>query len=118
MPAQAFGRELNRRERILDLMGQTPRHLAPCGHLLRANQRRDVIEHHDDPLGRTRVADQCRRDRRQVHFLPIPCQHDVVGGRLHFPRRSAPEELADGLQIGAIEYGQRRLSDDLPVQAQ
>ena len=42
----------------------------------------------------------------------------VVGGRLHSSGRGAGEDLADGLQIGAIEYSQRRLSDDLPVQAQ
>jgi hypothetical protein len=99
-------------------MRQTPRHLPPGGHLLRANQRCDVIEHHDDPFGRTGIAEEGRRDCREVHFLPVACQHDVVGGRLHFSWRGAGEDLADGLEIGAIEYSQRRLSDDLPVQAQ
>ena len=44
MPPHPFGAQLNRRQRILDLVGKTARDFAPGGDLLRANQRRDVFE--------------------------------------------------------------------------
>ena len=44
---QAFGRELDRRQRILDLVRQTPRHLAPGRAALGGDQPRDVVEDHD-----------------------------------------------------------------------
>jgi hypothetical protein len=45
--ADALRRELDRRERVLDLVGQLARHLAPGGDLLRAHERREVVEHHE-----------------------------------------------------------------------
>src|SRR5579883_2010635 len=46
-PPQALGGELNRGERILDLVRQATRDLAPGGVPLRLQQRRDVIENDD-----------------------------------------------------------------------
>ena len=43
---QAFGRKLNRRQRILDLMRQPPGNFAPGGTTLRRNQTRHVIENY------------------------------------------------------------------------
>ena len=42
--AHALGRELDRRQRVLDLVGEPARHLAPGRHLLRAHERRHVVE--------------------------------------------------------------------------
>ena len=42
---QLLGRQLDRRQRILDLVRQAARHLAPGGVALRVEQRRDVVEH-------------------------------------------------------------------------
>ena len=47
---QALGGELDRRQRILDLVRETPRHLAPGGDLLRPDERRHVVEDEDDPV--------------------------------------------------------------------
>ncbi len=48
------------RQRVLDLVRQPPRHLAPRRHLLRPDQRRDIVEHqHRCPRSR-------RRRRRRV----------------------------------------------------
>ena len=48
--AQAVGRELDWGQRVLDLMGQTTRHLAPGGILLCRDQFGDIIEDHHIPL--------------------------------------------------------------------
>src|SRR5712691_5087904 len=44
---QALRGELDRREGILDLVGESARDLAPGGCALSRNQLRDVVEHHD-----------------------------------------------------------------------
>ena len=46
--AQAVGRQLDRRQRVLDLVREPPRHLAPGGIALRLQQRGDVVEHDHD----------------------------------------------------------------------
>ena len=118
MAPQPFGRELNGRQRILDLVSQTPRHFAPRGHLLRANQRRHIVEHQHDALGRPRVADERRRNGREMHLLPFPRQRDVIRGRLHLAVSGTGQHLAKRLQVRPVEDGQRGLSDNLPVQTQ
>ena len=45
MAAYAFGGESNRGQRILDLMGNTPRHLAPGGLLLGFEQIGHIFEY-------------------------------------------------------------------------
>ena len=44
---QSLRRKLNRRKRILDLVGDAPRDLLPCGGLLRAQHFREVIKHQE-----------------------------------------------------------------------
>src|SRR5215472_14836626 len=53
---QAFGRELNRRQRILDLMRDAPRHVRPGRLALRRDQLCDVVEGHDKALDLTLLA--------------------------------------------------------------
>ena len=43
---QPLGRELDRRQRVLDLVRQAPRHLAPGLAALRRDDLGDVVEHH------------------------------------------------------------------------
>src|SRR5690606_15299945 len=43
-PAQALCRKLDRRERVLDLMRDTARHIRPGGRSLRAHEFSDVIK--------------------------------------------------------------------------
>ena len=109
MAAQPLGGQLNRRQRILDLVRQPPRHLAPRRHLLRADQRRHVVEHEDQPFGRAALADQRRRDRREMQLLAVALNGDLLGGRLR-ARRAGPgssEPGAKRLQIGALEHRAR-----------
>ncbi len=115
MAAQPLGRQLNRRQRILDLVRQPPRHLAPRGHLLRADERRHVVEHEDDAFGRAAVADQRRRDGGEMQLLPFARQRDLLRRRLRLAARGVGEQRAERLQVGAIEHRARRLADDLPV---
>ena len=46
--AEALRCELDGSERVLDLVGEPARHLAPCGVALRLNELGDVIEHDHD----------------------------------------------------------------------
>ena len=59
----ALGRQLNRRERVLDLVREAARHLAPGRVALRLQQGRDVVEHqhHAGRAARRRSATPCRR---------------------------------------------------------
>ena len=43
---QALGGELDRRERVLDLVREAPRDFGPGGVALRLDQLGDVVEHH------------------------------------------------------------------------
>ena len=47
MPANPLGRKGDRGERILDLVGDALRHLAPGGRLLRVQQVAHVLDHED-----------------------------------------------------------------------
>ena len=50
-PLQAFGGKLDRRQRVLDLMRDAPRHIGPGGLALRRLQLGDVVEGHDKAVG-------------------------------------------------------------------
>ena len=45
--AQALGRELDRRQRVLDLVGDAPRHVGPGRRALRGDEIGDVVERDD-----------------------------------------------------------------------
>ncbi|VBC39576.1 Uncharacterised protein [Burkholderia pseudomallei] len=61
---QALGRELDRRERILDLVREPPRDLAPRDRTLRGDHIGDVVEH-DDVAGGLRIVGLPGRRRRR-----------------------------------------------------
>ena len=93
---EPLGRELDRRQRVLDLVREPARDLAPCGDLLRADERRHVVQHENLPFVRAAVADQRRRHDRQMRLVPLARDRDLrsTGWRL----RVAPlrEERRDG----------------------
>ena len=111
--AQPLGRQLDRRQRILDLVRQPPRHLAPRGDLLRADERRDVVEHEHGALGRAGFADERRRHGGEVQLLAVAGDRrsPAAPARAWRPAR-AGEQRAERLQIGAVEHRARRLADD------
>ena len=59
--AQALRRELDRRERVLDLVRDAARHFAPRLHALDAQQERDVLEEQDQAERRALLVAQRRR---------------------------------------------------------
>ena len=62
---KALGRQLNRRERILDLVRQASRDFAPGGVALRLQQARDVVEHQHEAAFRAGLQ---RGSAQQQHF--------------------------------------------------
>ena len=92
----ALGAQLDRRQRVLDLVRQTPRDLAPRGDLLRANQRRHVVEHQHHAVGPFSAV-QRRGDRRQLQLAIVARQRDLLRRRLAScpsPRRAAAHRTA------------------------
>ena len=65
LAAQPLGGELNRRQRILDLVREPPRHFAPGRVALRLQQRRDVVEHDRVAVRAVAVAGQLRAGAHQ-----------------------------------------------------
>ena len=116
MPAHALGAQLNRRQRVLDLVRQPPRHVAPGGDPLRPDQRRHVVED-QHRAGRRTVArraaaspprrDGSRRPRARARF-PAP-----AGCRCAMPR--ALDDLPQRAQIVALEHARRPAADDCPI---
>ena len=87
---QALGRELDRRQRVLDLVRQAACHLAPGGEALRLQQPRDVVEHHHEAGFRHRPS----ADPRISSTLRPSCELDLllpalVAAGLHGLRPSA-----------------------------
>ena len=78
MAPEPLGAELNRRQRVLDLVRQPARHLAPRRGLLRANERRDVVEDHHHAIGRAIVAAQRRGHHREMDLAPFERDRDVL----------------------------------------
>ena len=108
VPAQALGGQLDRRQRILDLVREPPRHLAPRGDLLRPDERRHVVEHQHDAFVRAAVADERRRHGREVKLLPVPL-HARFPGRPAEPlaRGRAGDQRLERLEIGRVEHRAR-----------
>ena len=85
-------RQLNRRQRVLDLVRQPPRHFAPRRDLLRADQRRHVVEHEHRRLParrrrrRARVATAARCSSWPSRAIAISCG---AGSRRAVPRRAS-----------------------------
>ena len=78
VPAEPLGAELDRRQRILDLVRQPPRDVAPRRDALRANERRHVVEHEDRAFRPAVVAGEQRRRRGQVNLAVVARQRDFL----------------------------------------
>ncbi len=75
--AHALGRQLDRRQRVLDLVGEASRDFAPGRIPLCLQQRRDVIEYDDVAGSMIFVAGKCRA-RASQHATPdFAAQHDL-----------------------------------------
>ena len=97
---QPLGRQLDRRQRVLDLVRQPARHLAPRRHLLGADERRDVVEHDHRALEAAGAVEP-RRRHRQGHLAAVAGQRHFLRDRLALGRgrrrraaRSPPRDRA------------------------
>ena len=99
MPAHPLGGELNRRQRVLDLVRQPPRDVAPGRDPLRPHQRRHVVEHQHRAFVRARLALQRRRRGRQVDLAPLARERDFLRRPASPTRRDRAHERRERLQI-------------------
>ncbi len=76
-PLYPFRRKLDRRERVLDLMGNAPRDIAPGSHPLRRHKIGNIIKGHDEPLDA--AAGNFRGSPHQKMAMP------VTGLKLYLP---------------------------------
>src|SRR5271166_6580108 len=105
MALDAFGRERNGSQWILDLVGYSPRDFPPRSLLLRLEQVREILEHHHVARPISLMLEDRYRDRdvqrpaRELHF-------HLAGGHAHAV--GAPEQRLEILQDFAREdLGQR-----------
>ena len=78
---QPLGRQLDRGQRVLDLVRQPARHLAPRRHLLGADERRDVVEDDHRALEAAGAVEP-RRRHRQGHLAAVAGQRQLLRHRL------------------------------------
>ena len=105
---QTLGRELDGRERILDFMGQTARHLGPGLRALRRNQRRHILEHQQAHIADGGIGQQCAPQYQRDHvmlqafvrggvelqrMLPVLVRGLAGPALIHLRRRFAPRHI-------------------------
>ena len=73
IPGNAFRRQLDRRQRVLDLMSQTPRHFSPCAGLLSAYDFGQIFDYKDE--GKI-------RGWKSIHITDDPPYVGAIGFRL------------------------------------
>ena len=113
---QPLRAQLDRRQRVLDLVREPPRHLAPGRDLLGADERRDVVEARargPRPGRPRRAAASPRpraalRDRRGSARFPAPADSPVTDA-------GAERQLRQRLRARAGEHGGGRLPDRRPA---
>ena len=110
MPPEPLGTQLDRGQRVLDLVSEPARHLTPGGDLLRPDERRDVVEHQHGACGRARFADQRRRDDGEMELLAVARYRDLLGGGLAPAPPGPGQQGRDRFQIGARESRLDRLA--------
>ena len=81
--AQALGRQLDRRQRILDLMCQAPRHLSPGGVTLRLEQLGDIVEYQHMPGCHAGVRLEWRVPAQQHLATNTTIQRDLRATLVH-----------------------------------
>ena len=95
----ALRRQLDGRQRILDLVRQAPRHLAPGRIALRLQQRGDVVEHQHHARRAAGVVGQRRAGAHQHALAGVRQQLDLLAPVEIAPRRrrclSARQELRE-----------------------
>ena len=110
--AHPLGRELDRRERVLDFVRQPPRDVAPRRDPLRPHERGHVVEDEDRALVRAGVPLQRRRRRGQVNLAPVARERDLLPRRLARARGDRSDQRRERQQVLAAEHLLDRRADD------
>ena len=113
LAAQPLGRQLNRRQRVLDLVRQAPRHFTPRRHLLRADQRRHVVHHQHRAVEAAVGAGDARRRRHDVTLAPVAHQRHFLRKGIHLGARGLVEHLVHRRQVGPREHVDRGTADHI-----
>ena len=93
---EALRGELDRRQGVLDLMGETPRDLAPCRVPLRLDQGGDVIEHQHVTTLALGVDEGAAAT--QQHLPALAAEEGQLLAGLGLAQQHAPDELHQGTQ--------------------
>ncbi len=118
VPPQPFGGQLNGRERILDLVRESPRDFAPRRDLLRPDQRGDIVEHDDDAVGAPVLTAKRRGHDRQVELAPAARQRDIAWMNGASTAQGLVDDIAQRLQLRAAECIAGRLAGDGRIDAE
>src|SRR4029077_13780326 len=91
LSTQPLRGELNWRERVLDLVGDTVSHVGPRGGALRGYEFGDIVERHDVPaLGRARLF--ARHAHREIALATVAIDRHLA---LHQPFQDAASGAED-----------------------
>ena len=94
--ADAFGRKLDRRQRVLDFVGDAASNVAPCRGALRGDQLGDVVER--DDVAVARLAGLLGADAdRQVALMAVARDRDLA---LHQALRALARGLHHVVELG------------------
>ncbi|OPZ59304.1 MAG: hypothetical protein BWY87_01074 [Deltaproteobacteria bacterium ADurb.Bin510] len=103
-PAQALGRQLDRRQRVLDLVGDAARHLAPGRHALHLLQLGQVVEDHHQAQVFAAVVLEHRGVHHERHFLAAQRDDHLALGRAVLGFEQGFEQLVDHRQVFVLEH--------------
>jgi hypothetical protein len=96
LSTQPLGGELNWRERVLDLVGDTTSHVGPRGGALRGHELRDIVERHDVPtFGGARLF--ARHPHREIAFATVAIDRHLA---LHQTLQPGPRSCEDFGKFG------------------
>ena len=115
LAAHALGAELNRRQRVLDLVRQTPRDVAPRRHPLRPDERRHVVEDEHRAAGAAVVAQERRRGGGEVQLAALAEERDFLHRRRLAAVASLPQQDLERLEILALADVLGARADDRPI---
>ena len=118
LPAHALGAQLDRRQRILDLVREPPGDVAPRRHALRPDERRHVVEHEDGAARAAIVAQELRRGRGEVYLAPVAQQRHFLHRRHRTAATRLCQERLERAKILALPELLGADADDRPVHFQ
>ncbi len=116
--SQALGRQLDGRQRVLDLVCEPPCHLPPGRYLLRSDERRHIVEYEDGALLRPRLPVQGARHCRQVDLAIVAHQRDLLRRRFGAAAQHFVQQVEQRCEIAPGEHIVRRAAGRVRIEAE